>query len=86
MDKYLVPPRLTKKLIYYGLTFTEMLFIAVTFVFAFVAKLYFLVFVPAVIFVLSVRIVDGEMNILTYGKKVYNYFFKTQSFSSLGDD
>lgn len=84
MKKYLIPPRLNQKLTTWGLTFHEMLFIGISFLFAVISKQFYLLAVPAFIFATCVRFINQEMNMWQYGKKVYNYFFKTQSFSIIG--
>ena len=86
MNKYLIPPRLNAKLTNYGLTFMEMLCIGISFLIAIMSKQFYLLIIPAFIFVTFVRFIDGEMNIWTYGNKVYNYFFKPQSFSITGGE
>lgn len=86
MKKYLIPPRLNGKLLNWGLTFTEWLYVIVSLLIAVMSKQLYLLIIPAFIFATCVRFIDREMNIWQYGKKVYNYFFKPQSYSITGGE
>ena len=88
MKKYIVPPRLNEKLTYFGLTAYEGLAILVIFFVAMgicltTSKITAMI-IPAIALVSRIRFINGE-NICEYGKKVYNYFFKTQSYSINGE-
>lgn len=84
MKKYLIPPRLNKKYTMWGLTLAELLVIVFSFLIAIVSAKFYLVVIPAAVFATCVRFIDGEENIWQYGKKVYNYFFKSQDYSLIG--
>lgn len=86
MRKYLIPSRLNEKYTIWGLTPYEILAIIISFLIAVLSKQFYLLIIPAAIFATCIRFIDGEINIWQYGKKVYNYFFKTQSFSIIGGD
>ena len=86
MKKYLIPPRLHEQYTLWGLTFFEMLFIGISFLIALISKQFYLLIIPAFSLATCVRVIDGEMNMWQYGKKVYNYFFKPQKFSMIGGE
>lgn len=86
MKKYLIPSRLNEKYTIWGLTPYEILFMLLSFMIAILSKQFYLLIIPAFIFATCVRFINGEINIWQYGKKVYNYFFKTQSYSIIGGD
>lgn len=86
MKKYLIPSRLNEKYTIFGLTLVEILFIIISLLIAILSTRFYLLIIPAFIFATCVRFIDGEINIWQYGKKVYNYFFKPQSYSIIGGD
>ncbi len=72
----------------FGLTVFEGFIFAIIFFFALgifikTAKAAIMI-IPAAVLVSRVRFIHGE-NICEYGKKVYNYFFKTQSYGINGE-
>lgn len=88
IKKYIIPPRLNEKMKVFGLTVYEAFIFAVVFfialgIFIKTRNVYIMI-IPAVFLVSRVRFINGE-NICEYGKKVYNYFFKTQSFGINGE-
>ena len=86
MKKFLIPPRLNQKYTMWGLSITELLIIVFSFLLAVFSAKFYLFVIPAFVFATCVRFINGEENILQYGRKVYNYFFKPQDFSLIGGD
>lgn len=95
MKTYLIPPRLNTKYMLWGLTIPEIAIIGSCVLFALVFKnLRFLFVIAAIIFSISVRFITPKNNIqsassaeaeniLSYIKRIYKYYFKSQIFTSL---
>ena len=88
MKKYIIPPRLNEKFIIFGLTAYEaFIFVIVFFISLLISikiKEFIIMIIPAIIIVSRVRFINGE-NICEYGKKIYNYFFKSQYYGINGE-
>lgn len=85
MKKYLIPPRLNEKFTVFGLTIFEWAAFIITLLIAILSFKFFMLAIPAAIFGTRIRFIDGDMNIWDYGKKLYRYFFKPQSYGIMGE-